>query len=64
MQKGPWNVLDPYKRVLGQRIGKQGKGNGRIPARGVGGGEEWVAREQEEIKAHLLVCKDGRGVAG
>jgi hypothetical protein len=52
-QKGPW----PERKGSGEGIC-------RVPARIVAGGEEGLARELEEIKAHLLVCRDGHGVAG
>ena len=34
----------------------------RIPARFVAGGEGGEAWEQEEVKAHLMVCLDGSGM--
>ena len=37
---------------------------GRIPVRLVAGGEGGEAWEQEEVKAHLMVCLDGSGMVG
>ena len=37
---------------------------GRIPGRPVAGGEGGEAWEQEEAKAHLMVCLDGSGMVG
>ena len=37
---------------------------GRIPARLVAGGEGKETGEQEEVKAHLMVCLDGSGMVG
>ena len=37
---------------------------GRIPARLVAGGEGKETGEQEEVKAHLMVCLDGPGMVG
>ena len=37
---------------------------GRIPARLVTGGEGVETGEQEEVKAHLMVCLDGSGTVG
>ena len=37
---------------------------GRIPVRLVPGGEGGEAWEQEEVKAHLMVCLDGSGMVG
>ena len=37
---------------------------GRIPSRLVAGGEGKETGEQEEVKAHLMVCLDGSGMVG
>ena len=37
---------------------------GRIPARLVAGDEGKETGEQEEVKAHLMVCLDGSGMVG
>ena len=37
---------------------------GRIPSRLVAGGEGKETGEQEEVKAHLMVCLDGSGMLG
>ena len=37
---------------------------GRIPVRFVAGGEGKETGEQEEVKAHLMVCLDGSGMVG
>ena len=37
---------------------------GRIPARLVAGGEGKETGEQEDVKAHLMVCLDGSGMVG
>jgi hypothetical protein len=37
---------------------------GRIPARVVAGGEGKETGEQEEVKAHLMVCLDGPEMVG
>ena len=37
---------------------------GRIPVRLVAGGEGKETGEQEEVKAHLMVCLDGSGMVG
>ena len=37
---------------------------GQIPARLVTGGEGKETGEQEEVKAHLMVCLDGSGTVG
>ena len=37
---------------------------GRIPVRLVAGGEGGEAWEQEEVKAHLMVCLDRSGMVG
>ena len=37
---------------------------GQIPARLVTGGEGKENGEQEEVKAHLMVCLDGSGMVG
>ena len=37
---------------------------GRIQVRLVAGGEGGEAWEQEEVKAHLMVCMDGFGMVG
>jgi len=39
LQKGPWEVLKPYKWALGRRKERTRKGVGHVPARGVAGGE-------------------------
>ena len=36
----------------------------RIPVRFVAGSEGGEAWEQEEVKAHLMVCLDGSGMVG
>ena len=60
-----------YFLSKGSLAGEEGSGEGicRVPARIVEGSEEGLAREQEEIKAHLLACLDGvrsswRGLVG
>ena len=46
-------------------MSEQGKElTGRIPARLVAGGEGKETGEQEEVKAHLMVCLDGSGMVG
>ena len=37
---------------------------GRIPTRLIAGGEGKETGEQEEVKAHLMVCLDGSGTVG
>ena len=37
---------------------------GRIPSRLIAGGEGKETGEQEEVKAHLMVCLDGSGMVG
>ena len=37
---------------------------GRIPVRLVTGGDGKETGEQEEVKAHLMVCLDGSGMVG
>ena len=37
---------------------------GRIPARLVAGSEGKETGEQDEVKAHLMVCLDGFGMVG
>ena len=43
---------------------EQREGVGRIPARGLAGGEGKVGERHEEVAAHLRVSLVGSGVAG
>ena len=76
MQKAPWKDLNHFKQALGRVKGGQrakSGGTGRWQ-RGLRGqrarGDQDApagmlgAREQEEIKAHLLVCLGVCGMAG
>ena len=61
-----------FKTLSNKPLAGEERGQGRadrVPARWLAGGKGGVAREQEEIKAHLLACLDGvqsswRGLVG
>ena len=54
----------PSRYAPGSSEKKTGRGFGRVPARGLTGGELEVAREHEEVKARRGVCLVRTGVAG